>query len=57
MIANFKQMIFHFKPMKYTSIDKDGLVLNIDLDLAKSIGIYFRLTDIEIEQIIEELRL
>ncbi|WP_333660989.1 HipA domain-containing protein [Chishuiella changwenlii] len=44
------------------SIDKDGLALNIDMDdnslnfeLAKSVGEYFRLTKIEMEQIIQEV--
>lgn len=44
------------------SIDKDGLALNIDMDnneldfdLAKSVGEYFRLTTKEMDQIIEEI--
>lgn len=45
------------------SIDKDGLALNIDMDnnsldidLAKSVGIYFRLSEKEMDNIIEEVR-
>lgn len=45
------------------SIDKDGLALNIDMDnnfldleLAKSVGVYFRLGEKEMNQIIEELK-
>lgn len=44
------------------SIDKDGLVLNIDMDnnaldmeLAKSVGVYFRLSEKEMNVIIEEV--
>lgn len=44
------------------SIDKDGLALNIDLenndldfDLAKSVGEYFRLTSKEMDQMIDEV--
>lgn len=44
------------------SIDKDGLVLNIDMDnnaldmeLAKSVGVYFRLSEKEMNLIIEEV--
>ncbi|WP_246104221.1 type II toxin-antitoxin system HipA family toxin [Mucilaginibacter corticis] len=46
------------------SVDKEGLALNIDLDnndldiaLAKSVGIYFQLTNRQMEEIIEEVRL
>src|SRR5690606_14575436 len=45
------------------SIDKDGLALNIDMDnnalnleLAQSVGIYFRLSDPEMTSIIEEVQ-
>lgn len=45
------------------STDKNGLALNIDLDnnvldleLAKSVGIYFRLNEVRMNQIIEEVR-
>lgn len=45
------------------SIDKDGLALNIDMDnnsldidLAKSVGIYFRLSEKEMDNIIEEVK-
>lgn len=44
------------------SVDKDGLALNIDLDnndldpnLAKSVGEYFRLSSVEMEKIISEV--
>jgi len=44
------------------SIEKDGLALNIDMDdnaldydLAKSVGAYFRLSDSEMESILEEV--
>ncbi|MGJ1420753.1 type II toxin-antitoxin system HipA family toxin [Sphingobacterium spiritivorum] len=44
------------------SIDKDGLALNIDMDnnildieLAKSVGVYFRLSEKEMRSIIEEV--
>lgn len=44
------------------SIDKDGLALNIDLDnnsldldLAKNVGKYFRLSDKEMDLIIEKV--
>lgn len=44
------------------SIDKDGLALNIDMDdnsldieLAKSVGVFFRLTDKEMDAIIDEV--
>ncbi|MFA7448636.1 MAG: HipA domain-containing protein [Weeksellaceae bacterium] len=44
------------------SIDKDGLALNIDMDdnslnfeLAKSVGEYFRLTEIDMDQIIQDV--
>ena len=44
------------------SIEKDGLALNIDMDdnaldydLAKSVGSYFRLSDSEMESILEEV--
>ena len=44
------------------SIDKDGLSLNIDmddnsleLDLAKSVGVYFRLTEKDMDAIILEI--
>lgn len=44
------------------SVDKDGLALNIDMDnnaldfeLAKSVGQYFRLSDSEMNKIIEEV--
>ena len=45
------------------SVEKDGLSLNIDMDdnsldlkLAKSVGIYFRLNDSEMEVIIAEIQ-
>lgn len=45
------------------SIDKSGLALNIDMDnnmldynLAKSVGVFFRLKEKEMDQIIEEVR-
>ena len=45
------------------SIDKDGLSLNLDmddnsldLDLAKNVGVYFRLTESEMDTIIFEIR-
>lgn len=45
------------------SIDKDGLALNIDIDsnalnveLAKSVGVYFRLSEKEMEIILDEVR-
>ena len=45
------------------STDKNGLALNIDLDnnalnleLAKSVGIYFRLNEVRMNQIIDEVR-
>lgn len=45
------------------SIDKNGLALNIDIDnnalnleLAKSVGIYFRLNEVNMNQIIDEIR-
>jgi len=45
------------------SIDKDGLALNIDMDnnalnleLAQRVGIYFRLSDLEMTSIIEEVQ-
>lgn len=45
------------------SIDKDGLSLNIDmddnsldLDLAKSVGVYFRLTESDMDSIIFEIK-
>lgn len=45
------------------SADKNGLALNIDLDnnaldleLAKSVGIYFRLNEVRMNQIIDEVR-
>ncbi len=45
------------------SVDKDGLALNIDMesnlldyDLAKSVGQYFRLADIEMENIVDEVK-
>ncbi|MEZ4890796.1 MAG: HipA domain-containing protein [Crocinitomicaceae bacterium] len=45
------------------SIDKDGLALNIDMDnnaldfeLAKSVGEYFRLTTLQMNKIIEEVK-
>ena len=45
------------------SIDKDGLSLNIDmddnsldLDLAKSVGVYFRLTESDMDNIIFEIK-
>jgi serine/threonine-protein kinase HipA len=45
------------------SIDKDGLALNIDmesnqldLDLAKQVGVYFRLGEKEMDGIIEEVK-
>lgn len=44
------------------SIDKDGLALNIDMDnnaldiaLAKSVGLYFRLSEKEMDIIIDEV--
>ena len=44
------------------SIEKDGLSLNIDMDdnaldfdLAKSVGIYFRLSESEMETILDEV--
>ncbi|MHC5310631.1 type II toxin-antitoxin system HipA family toxin [Myroides sp. LJL116] len=44
------------------SIEKDGLAINIDIDnndldmdLAKSVGVYFRLTNKEMDQIMEEV--
>jgi serine/threonine-protein kinase HipA len=44
------------------SIDKDGLALNIDMDnnqldpdLAKSIGVHFRLSEKEMDNVIEEV--
>lgn len=44
------------------SIDKDGLALNIDMDnnaldfeLAKSVGEYFRLNTLQMENIIQEV--
>lgn len=46
------------------SIDKDGLALNIDMDnnaldieLAKSVGVYFRLSEKEMNVIVDELML
>ncbi len=46
------------------SIDKDGLALNIDMDnnaldleLAKSTGVYFRLSDKEMDVIMDEVKL
>ena len=46
------------------SVDKNGLALNIDLDnnsldisLAKSVSMYFRLTEYEMNEIIEEVRI
>jgi serine/threonine-protein kinase HipA len=45
------------------SIDKNGLALNIDTDnnalniqLAKSVGVYFRLDETEMNHIIEEVK-
>lgn len=45
------------------SIDKDGLALNIDMDsnaldleLAKSVGVYFRLSDKEMDVITDEVK-
>jgi len=45
------------------SIEKDGLALNIDMDsnaldleLARSVGAYFRLTDVQTNSIIKEVR-
>lgn len=45
------------------SIDKDGLAINIDMDsnaldydLAKSVGAYFRLKEVEMNAIIDEVR-
>ena len=45
------------------SVEKDGLALNIDMDdnalnleLAKSVGIYFRLSDSEMDAIIAEIQ-
>ena len=45
------------------SVEKDGLALNIDMDdnalnlkLAKSVGIYFRLSDSEMDTIIAEIQ-
>ncbi|CAM4056756.1 HipA domain-containing protein [Gillisia hiemivivida] len=39
------------------STEKDGLALNIDMDdnLAKSVGEFFRLNEIEMDQIIDEV--
>src|SRR5690606_35183550 len=44
------------------SIDKEGLALNIDMDdnaldfdLARSVGEYFRLSEIEMQQILDEV--
>ena len=46
------------------SVDKDGLALNIDMDnnslnleLAQSVGVYFRLSDSEMKTIIDEVTL
>jgi len=45
------------------SIDKEGLALNIDMDknaldidLAKSVGAYFRMEEIEMDRVIDQVR-
>jgi len=45
------------------SIDKEGLALNIDMDknaldidLAKSVGAYFRIEEIEMDRVIDQVR-